>query len=131
MDQSPKPRLLIVTTTFPRWKDDPGPAPFVFHHARAMAEFFHVTVLAPHYPGAKDSELIENVRVQRFHYAPESIEHLADGAGIRGHLQKSVKNKLLACALVLAEAAAILRHSRDKEYINSHWLVPSGLLVSL
>ncbi|MFO8056167.1 MAG: glycosyltransferase, partial [bacterium] len=64
-------------------------------------------------------------------YAPESIEHLADGAGIRGHLQKSVKNKLLACALVLAEAAAILRHSRDKEYINSHWLVPSGLLVSL
>jgi len=126
-----KPSLLIVTTTFPRWEGDDGPAPFVYHHARAMTEFFEVTVLAPHFPGAKTSELWEGMRIKRFRYAPKRFEVLADGAGIRGHLRKSFSNKLSAIALIVAEAWAVLRLQEAHHFINSHWLVPSGLAVSL
>ncbi len=131
MNKSIKPKLLIITTTFPRWEADAGPAPFVFHHARAMARFCDVTVLAPHYPGAKTSELYEGIRVKRFRYAPARLELLADGAGIIGHVRESMANKLAAFALIVAEAAAILRHQGSHDIINSHWLVPSGLLASV
>ncbi len=131
MDRQVRPSLLIVTTTFPRWEGDHGPAPFVYHHARAMTEFFEVTVLAPHFPGAKTSELWEGMRIKRFRYAPKQFEGLADGAGIRAHLRKSFLNKLAAIALIVAEAWAILRLQGRHHFINSHWLVPSGLMVTL
>jgi glycosyltransferase involved in cell wall biosynthesis len=128
-----KPKLLIVTTTFPRWKDDPGPAPFVFHHARAMLEHFEVTVLAPHFKGAAGQEDMDGVKVRRFRYAlPESLELLTDGAGIRNNMRDGVFQKLLAFPLVTGELAGLLRELiRGHDLINSHWLAPSGLLASL
>jgi glycosyltransferase involved in cell wall biosynthesis len=128
------PRLLIITTTFPRWRDDPGPAPFVFHHARALARRFRVTVLAPHFPGAALEEELDGVLVHRFRYfAPERLELLADGAGLRNHLRQSLGARLLALPLLAAEFLAIRRELRGPGYdfINSHWLVPSGLLAAL
>jgi len=124
--------LLIVTTTFPRWMDDPAPAPFVFHHARAMLDYFRVTVLAPHHPGAALQEDMDGVRVIRFRYGPDSLELLADGAGIRNNMRKGLREKLMAPALVAAEAGALRREikSGGHQYINSHWLFPSGLLTS-
>jgi len=129
-----KPRLLIVSTTFPRWKDDPGPAPFVFHFAKAMLGHFQVTVLAPHHRGAAAEEDMDGVRVKRFRYAwPDSLELLGDGAGIRNNMRKGAGHAALAGPLVAAEHIAIAREVRPGRYdfINSHWLVPSGLLVSL
>ncbi len=132
--ESIRPGLLIVTTTFPRWKNDPGPAPFVFHHARALLDYFDVTVLAPHHEGAAPCEEMDGVRVKRFRYAlPSSLELLADGAGIRNNMRKGPGYKLLAPALVASELAALRRIiAREKlGHINSHWLIPSGLLGCL
>lgn len=133
MTTTGKPRLLIITTTFPRWKDDPGPAPFVFHHARALLEYFQVAVLAPHFPGAAREEDMDGVRVRRFRYAlPERLELLSDGAGIRNNMHKSIGARVSAPALVAAELKAIRGElRRGYEFINSHWLVPSGLLAAL
>jgi len=128
-----KPRLLIITTTFPRWPDDPGPAPFVFHHARAMLEHFQVTVLAPHFAGAARDEEMEGVRVRRFRYAwPERLELLSDGAGILSNMRQSVGARAAAPALLASELAAIRTElRRGYDFVNSHWLVPSGLLATL
>lgn len=130
----PKPRLLVVTTTFPRWKDDPGPAPFVFYHARALLRHFEVTVLAPHYPGAAFDEDLDGVRVKRFQYAwPQNLELLSDGRGIRNNLRQGLRPKAAVPGLLASEFFALRRELRSGRYayLNSHWLVPSGLLASL
>lgn len=129
-----KPALLIAATTFPRWKDDPGPAPFVFHHARAMQEHFRVTVLAPHFPGAATQEEMEGVLVKRFVYArPHRLELLTDGAGIRNNMNRGILHRLLAAPLVAAEYLALRSEiSRGRySFLNSHWLAPSGLLAAM
>jgi glycosyltransferase involved in cell wall biosynthesis len=128
-----KPKLLIVTTTFPRWPDDPGPAPFVFLLARSLLPAFDVTVLAPHAPGAAREEEMEGVRVKRFRYGPDRLEPLTDGAGIRSHLRRGLLPKLAAPMLILAEVLALRRELAAGDYdgVNAHWLVPSGLLAAL
>ncbi len=128
-----KPRLLVVTTTFPGWEGDPGPAPFVFHHARALSKRFRVTVLAPHFAGAATAEEMQGVAVRRFRYGvPASIETLTDGAGILANMRKGLLHRLMAGPLAAAQAAALARElSRGYDFVNSHWLVPSGLLASL
>jgi hypothetical protein len=39
-------RVLVLTSTFPRWQGDSEP-PFVFELSRRLAERFDVVVLAP------------------------------------------------------------------------------------
>ena len=57
-----KKNLLVVTSTFPRWKNDTDP-PFVFELAKRLTDIFNITVLAPHYPGALTQETIEKIKV--------------------------------------------------------------------
>ena len=49
-------RLLVVTSTFPRWVGDHEP-PFVYELCRRLGDTHAVTVLAPHAPGARAGEL--------------------------------------------------------------------------
>jgi len=126
------PDLLIVTTTFPRWRDDAGAAPFVFHLARALTADFNVTVLAPHAPGAAAREDLDGVRVRRFRYAPGGMERLTDGAGIMNNLRRGWAARLAAPLLFVGEAAALWSALREPfAAVNCHWLVPSGILGAL
>ncbi len=125
-------KLLIVSTTFPRWKKDPGPAPFVFYLARAMLSHFRVTVLAPHHPGAALSEDMDGVEVKRFGYGPDRLELLADGAGMMSNMRKSILHKAMAAPFIASELAAVKRElGRGYDFMNSHWMVPSGLLSAI
>ena len=60
-----KPRLLVLTSTFPRWAGDSEPR-FVLDLCRHLAESADVRVLAPHTPGAALDEVLEGERVRRF-----------------------------------------------------------------
>ena len=62
-----KKKLLIVTSTFPRWKNDTDP-PFVFELAKRLTGAFNITVLTPNYPGALAQETIGDLNVYRFRY---------------------------------------------------------------
>ncbi|HEY0675481.1 MAG TPA: hypothetical protein VGD25_04670, partial [Immundisolibacter sp.] len=75
-----RPRLLVLTSTFPRWVGDHEP-PFVFELSRRLAQQFEVHVLAPHAPGAQLQETLDGVHVQRFRYAPEPLQQLAYDGG--------------------------------------------------
>jgi glycosyltransferase involved in cell wall biosynthesis len=129
---SSKPRLLITTSTFPRWEADPGPAPFVFELAINLQKYFSVTVLAPHFPGAQRHEVWDGLEVIRFKYLPEKWQTLADGQGLQNHLRKGRKEQLKAVAFVIGEYLAGRKLLRDRQFdaVNSHWLVPSGLVFS-
>jgi len=54
-----KGNILVVATTFPRWKNDTEPN-FVFVLSRLLSGYGHkVTALAPHFHRAKKYEVID------------------------------------------------------------------------
>ncbi|WP_143087440.1 hypothetical protein [Butyrivibrio proteoclasticus] len=64
-----KKKLLVTASTFPRWENDTEPR-FVLDLSKALTEYFDVTCLVPACPEAKDSEVLEGVKVLRYHYFP-------------------------------------------------------------
>ena len=73
-------KLLVLTSTFPRWRDDREPR-FVELLSFELARHHDVTVLAPHCRGAKALESIESggrtISVHRFRYFFAGLEVLA------------------------------------------------------
>lgn len=127
----PKPRLLVLTTTFPRWADDHEP-PFVFELAKRLTDTFDVIVLAPHAPGSALREIMDGVEVHRFRYAPVRLQRLAYAGGIAANLKRSPWNYLFVNSFLLGFFFAALRlvRSREIDAVHAHWLIPGGLVAS-
>jgi glycosyltransferase involved in cell wall biosynthesis len=131
---TPKPKILVLTTTFPRWAGDAVPARFVFDLCRHLADEFAITVVAPHDPGAALAEELAGLRVWRFPYfVPEKREFLANGVGLLPNLRSSWLGKLQAQALVVAQQRFLRRILACERFaaIHSHWLAPSALNAAL
>lgn len=127
-----KPKLLVVTSTFPRWPNDTDP-PFVYELSRRLTNTFDVTVHTPHYPGSLRDEQIEGVRVHRFRYFFAPFERLAGGQGI---VPKMRRNKLYCIFLPIFLCAQffslLLLAARIRpNVIHAHWLVPQGFWAIL
>ena len=84
-----KKKLLVTTSTFPRWENDTDP-PFVYELSRRLANSFDITVLAPNYPGALTREEMSGIQVHRFRYFFKKLEILAGSEGILPTLKKNV-----------------------------------------
>lgn len=127
-----KPKLLILTTTFPRWKNDPDP-PFVYELARRLTRTFDVTVHTPHYPGSKSQENIHDIHIRRFRYFWEPFEILAGSTGILPTIKRNKVSLFLVPFLVFAQFFSLLimltRYKPD--VIHAHWVVPQGLNASI
>ena len=90
-----KIKVLVLTSTFPRWHNDTEPG-FVFELSRRLADRFNITLLAPRSPGAKDEEVMAGMRVKRFGYFFRPLENLAThSGGIMGRLRANYLNQLL------------------------------------
>ena len=84
---SGKPRVLVVTSTLPRWSGDTEPA-FVLDLCRALATRYEVVALAPHCRGAERLERQPGLEVRRFRYFLERGEVLAYEGGILPKLRR-------------------------------------------
>lgn len=126
-----RPRLLVLTSTYPRWPDDPEPG-FVHELAMRLANRFRVIVLGPHAPGAKRRERMDGVEVERFRYAPEWMETLVNDGGIVTNLKRAKWKLLLVPAFVLAQAWGAWRLIRREriDVVHAHWLIPQGLIAA-
>ena len=104
-----KPRLLVTTSTLPRFEDDPEPR-FVVDLARALADRFEITVLAPSFPGAAPRARLFGVDVIRYRYAPvKRWERLAYPGGIMSRLRADPLNWLLVPGMIIGQAIALRR----------------------
>jgi glycosyltransferase involved in cell wall biosynthesis len=125
-------KALIVTSTFPRWKNDATPS-FVFELSNRVAERFEVSVVAPHHPGSKKRERMGKLDVRRFQYfLPSRLEKLCYGGGMLPNMRKSVLARIQLLFLLLAEFI-FLRKIVKKEkidLIHAHWILPHGLLCA-
>jgi glycosyltransferase involved in cell wall biosynthesis len=125
-------RLLVLASTYPRWKDDPEPG-FVHELARRLTSEFDVLVVCPGAQGALRSEIMDGVRVRRFRYAPPRLETLVNDGGITTNLKRSPWKYLLVplflAGMAWATASALRRHR--PHVIHAHWLLPQGLLARM
>lgn len=126
-----RPRLLVLTSTFPRWKGDSEPG-FVFDLCRRLAGEWEVTVLAPHAAGASVAEILDGVSVVRFRYGPKAWERLAYEGGIMANLRRNALLHLMLPAFFLAQLLALLRLLRRLRpaAVHAHWIVPQGLVLA-
>nr|WP_320012022.1 glycosyltransferase [uncultured Desulfobulbus sp.] len=125
-----KPKLLVLTTTFPRWKDDTDP-PFVYELSKRLTDTFDVTVHTPHYPGAMVQEQMEGVHVHRFRYFYSRFETLAGGQGIVPKLRRNKLYCLILPFFLLSQffSLVVLCYRIRPVIIHAHWLIPQGLLA--
>lgn len=127
-----RPRLLVLASTYPRWRADPEPG-FVHELSRRLAKQFDVTVLCPHANNALPRERLNGVDVVRYRYAPARLERLVNDGGIVGNLRHRPWTALLLPGFLLAQAWALRRLLADirPDVIHAHWIVPQGSMVAL
>ncbi len=127
-----KPRLLVLTSTFPRWPGDKEP-PFVYELSKRLTTDYEVHVLAPHAPGAALEEQYDNLQITRFRYCFERYQTLTYGGGILANLKQQRWRYLLIPLFLVAEFLALLRLARNQSFavIHAHWIIPQGLVAIL
>lgn len=125
--------VLVLATTFPRWENDTVPQ-FVYNLSQELTKRgFNVVVLAPHHPGAKHNESLSGINIYRYPYfLPKKYQKLCYGGGIL----ESIKSSFLATFQIPLLVISLLLHTiwiimkEDIDVINSHWIVPNGIVAS-
>lgn len=127
-----KKTLLVFASTFPRWKNDTNP-PFVYELSKRLTEEFDVHVLAPSYPGAKDFEMMDKMRVHRFHYFFRNYEKLAGSGGILPTLKHNKWFYFQIPFFMAAEFFALKKLVKQikPDVIHAHWIIPQGFIAAL
>lgn len=130
MTSSPARRLRILTLThnYPRFAGDPAGA-FVARIAEGAAAGGHaVEVVAPHAPGLATEEPIAGVRVNRFRYAPESLERVAYGSLLpRAGLHSALSAVALpGFLLAFGHAVGVVARRFRPDLLHAHWWIPGG-----
>lgn len=127
---SDKKRLLVLTSTFPRWQGDREP-PFVFELARRLTDHYEVMVLAPHAPGSLLAETMAGIDVRRFRYCIPPCETLTYNGGIMANLKKWRLNYLLVPLFIFTELVSLAHWVRKYrvDVIHAHWLIPQGMVA--
>lgn len=126
------PVLLVVASTYPRWKGDPEPG-FVHELSKRLAAEFRVIAVVPHSAGAKTSEMLDGVEVIRYRYAPVRLESLVNNGGIVSNLRENPWKFLLVPCMLISQAWSIWRTCRIQKVgvVHAHWMIPQGLLAAL
>lgn len=127
-----KKTLIVFASTFPRWKNDTLP-PFVYELSKRLTFDFDVHVLAPSFPGAKDFEVMDKMKVHRFHYFFRKYEKLAGSGGILPTLKKNPLFYFQVPFFMLGEYFALKRLVKkiNPNIIHAHWTIPQGWIASL
>jgi glycosyltransferase involved in cell wall biosynthesis len=123
--------LLVLASTYPRWRGDPEPA-FVHELCRRLVDCFNVIALVPDAPGADPSGELDGVQIVRFRYAPRRWQTLVNHGGIASNLRHHKWKWLLVPGFVACQylAARRLIRNRQIDVIHAHWLIPQGLIAS-
>lgn len=130
--QSNLRNLLVLSSTFPRWKGDNQPD-FVYELCRRLSQRFSVTVLAPSAPGAALSERIDGIEVVRFSYAPRRWQTLAYGGGLLSNVKQNPLRLALLPGYLFAQWRQLRRLLREyrPDLVHAHWVYPQGAVAAL
>lgn len=128
----PVPRVLVLTTTYPRFMGDSEPAFVHYLNRQLVSRGAKVHALAPHCKGAKTCENLDGVNVHRFRYLPEALENLAYDGGIMPKLKQSpwLIWQMPFLFLAMFFHAVYFVRKYQITHIHAHWVVPQGLIAA-
>ncbi|HJQ26224.1 MAG TPA: glycosyltransferase family 4 protein [Blastocatellia bacterium] len=125
-----KPRLLILTSSFPCGPDDET-CGYVRQFARHLATEFNVTVLAPPDGHAQLIRSEPYALVRSSPLLPERLNPFRSVADLNCLREASVLTKLAAGVAMIGFFVRAARLAWHADVICSHWLLPSGLIGAL
>ena len=126
-------RILVLTSTFPRSKNDTEPR-FVDSLCQYLSRDNTIDVVAPHDKGIPTRELLDNdVEIFRFRYCLQKWETLAYNGGILPSLKENRLKALLIPFFLLGQLLLVTKLLRRNDYdiIHAHWIIPQGLVAAL
>lgn len=127
---SNKKSLLITASTFPRWEGDTEPR-FILDYAKAMSRYYDITVMVPAAVGAKDNEILEGVKVKRFHYFPiHKWETLCYPGAIVPRIKQKKTRLLLVPFLLVSMYLELKKEVKKYDLVHANWLIPQGIVQS-
>ncbi len=127
------PGILVVTSTFPRWKNDTEPT-FVFDLCRYLQRRgLNVDVLAPHADGAEHHEILDGINVHRYSYFISGMQSLTHSGGILANLKNNPWCYFQVPFLMLFQMIALYKilKSGKHQFVHAHWLIPQGLICAM
>src|SRR6185312_3546853 len=117
MTESSLPTLLVLASTYPRWRNDPEPG-FVHELCRRLADRFQVIALVPDAPGADPDGMLDGVEVIRFRYAPRRWQTLVNNGCSVAYLRRSRLKSLVWPGCVRGQCLAARRRlGRRRSYV--------------
>ena len=129
--KSAKPRVLVLTTTFPASEKDGSPS-FVLDICQSLVSNFDILVVTPAIPGARSHDDLSRVEVRRFRFLGPFNSDLARGsilenARARPHYWLQVPFFMVSFWLASFRALRIFR----PDVVHAHWILPGGLIARL
>jgi len=125
-----KKKLLILSSTYPRWINDNEPG-FVHQLAKRLTSHFEVHVLCPHAPKAMLEEVMDGVVIHRYKYAPEKFETLVNDGGMLANIKRDKWKLFLLPSFFLMQLIAINKLIHKIDVIHAHWIIPQGFNLYL
>ena len=125
-----KNKILVLATTFPRWKNDTTPR-FVYDLSDKLTRNYNVIALAPHHKGSKKKEVMGKLQVRRFvYFKPESLQKLCYEGGMIPNMKNSFLAKIQMPLLIISELLSSYRLVKEEQInmIHAHWILPQGFV---
>lgn len=124
-------KLLVVSSTYPRWESDTEPG-FVHELSKRLTSSFEVHVICPHAKGSAPYEILHGVHIHRFRYAPSAIETLVNGGGMMANIKSRPLKAILLIPFLLAMGITIYRNLKriKPDVIHAHWIIPQGFVLA-
>lgn len=126
-----KKKVLITASTFPRYEGDTEPS-FILDLAVELNKIYDVTVVAPMDIDAKKKEVLNGVKVERYHYFPlHRLETLCYPGAIVPRIREKKVRGLLVPFLFVGLFLKLARCVKRYDIIISNWIIPQGIVQSM
>ena len=123
-------KVLFLTHSFPRFIGD-APGSFLLRLAVALKEAgTEVRVIAPAARDLASREDINGIHVERFRYAPRSMETLAYTGNMAQDVARSFTAKMVLTSFIGSELIRSAWEGRSfkPDIVHAHWWFPSGVV---
>lgn len=125
-----KRTLLVLASTYPRWKDDPEPQ-FIHELCKRLTNEFHIIALVPDAQNSTPNEMLDGVEIIRYRYAPKKLQSLVNNGGIINNLRTYLWKWLLVPGFIIGQYFTLkqILRKRKIDLIHAHWLIPQGVIA--
>jgi len=125
-----KPKILTLTSSFPRWEGDYNGI-FIYELAIRLKEKFQVFVLSPAFNNSNKVEYLDGIKLFKYKQFPIKGIELADGNPIMSKLKKKKHFWLTVPFFLISQFVCLIKIIRREEIsiIHAHWIIPQGLIA--